>query len=321
MSLVNRTSFLFKIISIAIVGSILAAIAKVFLDNWEKIPFEQLTLNTPYLPAAVAISVVNAAGGALLWRYVLRLFGEDAPCFLLWRVNTYSQLVRYLPGKIWQPLGKMYWGKKLGISEKTILLTILIETVLLLGGAFLISLYSLRLYVPQAPVFLLAGLAIAPLVAFHPALLERFINTMGRRWLKERIALGFSYGHSMTLVLFSCLLWIGAGLQCFLLIRCFYIIPLSQFWDLTSLNAGSWLVGFVSVIAPSGLGVKEGVFVIGFRQFVPVPFAIACAVLFRLFAVTIELTLTALFFVFDKGAWANFIELGRSTPNDTGAEE
>ena len=103
------------------------------------------------------------------------------------------------------------------------------------------------------------------------------------------------------------------GFQLFLLVNAFYRLHISNYLYLASLNALSWLAGFLSIITPSGLGVKEGIFILGFRLAVPVSFAIIVAVLIRLYTIIVDLLITAVFFIFDRGAWQNLIDFRKTS--------
>lgn len=317
MSLINRKSIAFKIISATIMIVLSVILTKFFLKYWKDIPFEELTFNYWYLSLAFLFSIINPAISAVLWQYILRLLNEKPRFIDCWRINTYSQIARYLPGKVWQYMGKIYWGKKLGMSEKRIILSTLLETIFLMGGAFVISLFSIKLfidsgYIHKGFLIFILLMTIFTVIALHPRFLEIIINTFGKKWIKNPITLKFSFLHVIIILLFYILQWLTLGLQFYFFIYSFYELTFNHFIFFCSINAASWLIGFLSIIAPSGMVVREGVFVFGFKMLVPVSFAIMCAIFLRLFGIVTEVLITAIFFILDKGAWKNFFDLKKN---------
>lgn len=314
MPIVNRSSPIFKIVSLSVVVILAVVIGKIFIDNWTKIPFEDLTFDYRLLFFAFLLSIVNSIFPTWLWEKILHLLDEKPRFMDLWRISMYSQMARYIPGKIWQYMGKIYWGQKVGLPKKKILISTLLETIFLLCGAFILSMFSLKIFLSGKSIVILFILIFLVLIALHPKLIEKCINIIGKKWLSQPVTIQFSYWNILTLVTLYSVLWVMIGFQLYLFVLSFYKIPLTQFIYFSSINAASWLIGFVSIIAPSGLVVKEGVFIFGFKYIVPVSFAIFCAILIRFFHLITELLITSIFFIFDKGAWKNFFEFKKSLP-------
>lgn len=314
MPIINRSSPIFKIASLSVVVILAVIISKIFIDNWDKIPFEKLTFDYRLLFIAFMLSIINSVIPTWLWAKIFQLLDEKPQFMDLWRISMYSQMARYLPGKIWQYMGKVYWGQKIGLSKKKILISTLLETVFLLCGSFIISLFSLKIFLPGKNIFILFIAILLVIITLHPKFIEKGINIIGKKWLSQPVILQFSYWNILLLVTFYSVLWIMIGFQLFLFVLSFYKIPFTQFIYFSSINAASWLIGFVSIIAPSGLIVKEGVFIFGFKYLVPVSFAIFCAILIRFFHIITEVLITSVFFIFDKGAWKNFFEFKKSSP-------
>ena len=325
MAIIDRTSKKFKIISFSVIVIILAVIIKVFIDNWHKIHFNELAFNFPLFVSALLLSVFISLFSALLWRYTLIILGDKIDWKDAWRITVYSQIVRYIPGKVWQYMGKIYFGKKIGLSNKKIILSTLIETICLLSGSFLASLFCLQLFISKGYVsvlyIILLLLAITiTIFMLNPRIIEKVINRFGKKWITNPISLNFSYVQILFLVFLYFFLWMLLGFQLHLLVNSFYGISFSHWIYLASFNAFSWLIGFLSIITPSGLGVKEGIFILGFKTIVPVSFAIIVAILIRLYTIVADLLITVIFFVFDRGAWQNLIEF-RKTPTILKADE
>jgi len=314
MPLINRSSTVFKLISFSIIILLAIIIGKIFVDNWNKIPFDEIKLNYGYLICSILFCLITATFPAWLWKNIFHLLDEKPRFIDLWRINTYSQIARYLPGKIWHYMGKIYWGQKLGLSRKKIVVSTFFETILSICSAFLVSLYSLHVFLPKGSIYIVCIGIIAMLVSLHPRLLEKTINFIGKKWLSQPIVINFRYRNILLLLLLYVILSLLVSFQFFIFLLSFYQISFSHYIYFASINAASWLVGFLSFIAPSGLVVKEGVFVFGFKLIVPVSLAIMCAILMRIYIIVTEVLFSAIFFAFDKSAWQNLIELRKSSP-------
>jgi len=316
---INRSSKKFKLISLVFMGIISCVIIKVFIDNWHKVPINELEFNLLIFSVSFVLSGFISGFSAWLWRYILVILGENISFMNAWRITVYSQIFRYLPGKLWQYMGKVYWGNKIGLSNKNILLSTFLETIFLMGGSFIASLFSLPLFIQKG--YLAKGyvLIILPLIAvpfvliLNPRVLNKIFSLVGNKFLTKAMVITFPCRKIVLLILLYLFLWMLLGFQLFLLVLSLYKIPFSQYLYLSSFNALSWLVGFLSILAPSGIGVKEGVFILGFKIVVPVSFAIICAIVIRFYTIITDVVITVVFFIFDKGAWKNLIEFRKTS--------
>jgi hypothetical protein len=187
-----------------------------------------------------------------------------------------------------------------------------------MSGSFAASLFCLPLFLKKEFIslqylILVSLLIILLLIMLNPRIIEKTINSFGKKWIRNPVALQFSYLHIILLVILYTIQWMVLGFQLFLLVNAFYQLDISNYLYLASLNALSWLVGFLSIITPSGLGVKEGIFILGFRLAVPVSFAIIVAALIRFYTIIVDLLITAIFFIFDRGAWQNLIDFRKTS--------
>jgi uncharacterized membrane protein YbhN (UPF0104 family) len=177
------------------------------------------------------------------------------------------------------------------------------EMLLMLTGALFVSLYYLNVLLPPKIWFAPYILMVVLLLFMHPRLIEKFINIFARRWwLKRELQINLRYSQVLMLTIFYSVLWIILGIENFLLIRSFYALEFRYLFYLISINAGSWVIGYLVVIAPGGIGVKEGVFTVAFQQIVPGSIAAISAIASRIFQIIAEIIITGIFVFFDKGA-------------------
>jgi len=82
--------------------------------------------------------------------------------------------------------------------------------------------------------------------------------------------------------------WVGYGVSLWLLARGLTAVPLPLSLAIGAF-AASYLMGFLALIAPAGLGVREGVFILMLDRTMGTPAAVALAVASRLLLTLTEL--------------------------------
>jgi glycosyltransferase 2 family protein len=83
------------------------------------------------------------------------------------------------------------------------------------------------------------------------------------------------------------------GLAYYLLIRSIHPLPASRLINVIGIYNGAWAAGFLSFIAPGGLGVREGVMTILLKPYLPVAMAIIVAAVSRLWITLFEVAMAA----------------------------
>lgn len=91
-------------------------------------------------------------------------------------------------------------------------------------------------------------------------------------------------------------LWVFLGTAFFLFIKSFYPVVPSQLLVATGTYAVAWSIGFLSVITPSGLGVREGILSLLLTSVLPPATATLVALLSRLWTLSAELIVTGMAF-------------------------
>jgi uncharacterized membrane protein YbhN (UPF0104 family) len=86
------------------------------------------------------------------------------------------------------------------------------------------------------------------------------------------------------------------------LIRSFYPLEIKNLFLLSSINAGSWVIGYLAFFVPGGLGVKDGAYALAFQKIVPTPIATMSAVISRIFQIILEILFSLVFVIFDREA-------------------
>jgi hypothetical protein len=218
---------------------------------------------------AATITVVLALGLAVLacsfasWRAVLSGLGSVVPVLPAARIFFVGQLGKYLPGSLWPLIAQMEFGRAIGLPRTRVVVASLvaIATSVLVGAA--VGLCCLPFV--EVPVGLRAVsplLAVVPLAALHPALLNRVVG-LGLRVARRPPLADPLPGRAIAIAAAaSACAWAFGGLASWVLAtrlgaHGFWIFPLC-----VAAYALAVTAGLLVVPVPAGAGVREGVFVL-----------------------------------------------------------
>ncbi|MES9861091.1 MAG: hypothetical protein ABW157_09110 [Candidatus Thiodiazotropha sp. LLP2] len=242
----------------------------------------------------ISIALICLLFGKLLLAYVMQLsltrhstFISNIRCF---QIYNHSQLGKYIPGSIWQFIGRISLYKEAGISNVIIRDSILLETFWVLASSALIGLGFTLIFSQVALSDLISFLPnypysyiIAALILLYAAL---SITPWGRRFNSYLIKLRFTPLSAVT----SAVIWIFLGISFWITLIPFstdYIQP----GYIIGLFALSYAIGFVVPFAPAGLGIREAVLVIGLLHILDKETSIVLASLNRILYISIEIFL------------------------------
>lgn len=203
-------------------------------------------------------------------------------CF---QVYNYTQLAKYIPGSIWQFVGKAGFYSQHGMQAGQVRDALVLETVSEPFGACV-----------TAGIFLLGT---------RPAGLSLFFQAAQKYWLPALAGLALLFGWglwrlqgrlwSWKLLRFLFLMlgiqlgiWLSLGLSFDSLLAGFNAGHPGQS---IGLFAAAYVVGFLVPVAPAGLGVRESMLVLGLQPLLPAETAWAVAGMHRVLFVLTEIAL------------------------------
>jgi len=226
----------------------------------------------------------------------------------------YSQLGKYLPGKVWLLLGRFYLYDSKGKSKKAISIALYFETILVIlsGGliflAALVFFKEIRSSYDGNQFWWVILLFIIALVSLHPRVLLKILNWVLVQFKKEPISLSISY-FDILWILFVCIVsWLVGGIGFYLFIDAVYPVAPQYILFLTGAMAISSTLGLIAIFAPSGLGVREGALVYLLLLMMPPPVAVIISILTRIWMTLIEIGLIGM--VYLLGRFQKISEIG-----------
>lgn len=281
-------------------------VARTFIDRWEEFRTYPLDLQVNPGLLVLAALVVWSGYAALIagWRGVLRGWNETLAPWQAGRIWALSSLGKYLPGKIWAVAGMVVMAQRAGVRPVAAAGSALVMQLLAMGtGAAVAALTGvlalatdgwLRLGLIAVLVASVAG----TLVLLQTGWLNRILARLpgGVDQVATPTPLSILGG-----VAANVLAWGAYGVAVWLLARA--LIPEVSFPLLTTIGAfaASYIVGFLVLLVPGGLGVREGVFVLMLQGVVGLAPATAIALASRLLFTLTEVGVAVLFLLFPKG--------------------
>ncbi len=279
-----------------LLGPLLVVLVAIFLARTLAEGFgEAREYDWSFDPALLALSValvlmyyVQQWGG---WRLVMRGFADPLSARESAAIWFASILGRYVPGNVAMVAGRIGLCRRRGIPATATFASMVYENALILLSALLVAAASVPFWPPfpyKGYAVLLAAFAPIGLALLHPAVFGRLANAALRRLKREPLRATLPFGRVLLLLLYYAGGWILLGISFAALAASVAPLAPAHLPLLAGGYAFAWEVGFLSLITPSGLGVKEGVLFLVLRLAFPAPVAAALVVLSRLWQTLAE---------------------------------
>ncbi|BDZ51528.1 membrane protein [Frondihabitans sucicola] len=210
---------------------------------------------------AVVFTLVALISNMLSWKSVMAALGSPVRLPAAVSIFFVGQLGKYIPGGVWSIASQAELGRAYGIARSpsalaaitSMLIGMVTSAVVGVVGLLLSSSDGLRTY------WWLFIFALVGLVLLTPPVLGRLVH-LALRLLRRPDDLGrLTWTGTISAFCWSALMWVAYGAQATLLLRAFGAHGAGLFALAMGSYAIAWLVGFLVIIAPAGLGAREGV--------------------------------------------------------------
>jgi len=286
--------------------AIFVFLGKMVWNNWDQVKDIPFALQPLPLVLSTLIFIFSYFIQIWAWYVItLRLRVALSPSDTL-QSWFYSQLGKYLPGKVWLLLGRFYFYESKGKLRKTVSVALYLEMATMTMAASVVFLgtlifhgeiwrhYSWRQSGWLVPLFLLG------FISLHPRVLQRILNWLLIRLKRERVSLSISYANILWILLVCIVCWIVGGIGFYFFVDSVYPVASRYFLFLTGALAISSTLGLIAIFAPAGLGVREGALVYLLSFIMPGPVAVVISVLTRIWMTFIEIGLIRVVYLLSK---------------------
>jgi uncharacterized membrane protein YbhN (UPF0104 family) len=284
-------------LSVLLVALFIGFFYKEFKANWESVRTFKLIITWPYFFLGLLTMILNYVCTTLSWHIGINGLDNRKKLTLAQSISlvNISQLGKYIPGKLWSYMVQIYWLSSKGFPKATILYLNVITTVLpilvslVLGGLLLIMLPNWS-HLKSEILFFVVCLLIVNVILLNQNFLKFFIDIFSRITRKK---VSFCQISSCRIIFMQLIYVIGAFL--WTLAGC--LIALGIGFEMDSLRiifvSSSMLlgdvIGFLVLIAPGGLGVREGTMYMILKGTGVIYFALIFPIVIRLLSIVTDL--------------------------------
>jgi glycosyltransferase 2 family protein len=252
---------------------------------------------------AAPIYLVNG----LSWHLIVRSIGGKVSFWENFKIWMYSNLGRFIPGGVWQyPMRVVLLAEK---KENKALATtaVVLEALFNLIVGAIISIGSLLFFnfkIQQNILLLILGLLICflgILFIFSSKKLSTICLSIIAKLLNKEIkAVIIDIKFIPIILLTFTLQFILGGALLFFLTNGFVSLNLLRMFEFIGIYASSWLIGYVTIFAPGGLGIQEVSIATLLSSFVPIGLASIIAIMLRILIYISEISNLFILFIFSK---------------------
>lgn len=233
---------------------------------------------------------------------ILRALDSPLPIVIVWRAFFLANIAKYLPGSIWALPGRAFLYQRAGVSTGRSVVAVFWEVLIMIFSAGTLAIFASRLVADTIPetVFILlvilfvlcfvVGLTILYSSRFKSAISRLPVPKIINRLMENR-ALWLSPRHIIQVTLYDWLAWVLIGVSFAGMVYAISPNFEARLWlELPALYAGAWLVGFLVIIAPGGIGVRDFLLTVGLSVFLDDPLPAVIAIVARIAWTLAEVT-------------------------------
>lgn len=300
-----------KILSFILITVIFTVLAQNIVHNWSVIKSFPWRFSGPDFILLLLFLLPFYLINGNSWFLILRALGNKIDYFASIRIWLLSNASRFIPGVVWQYGGRIYLSSKVGIPASKTLIALLTESIFVMtvGLIIVLATFNFEHYAGGIKIFkttiLILPLLIAAISLFNnQKMMTKIIAIFQQITGKEGEIKSFKLSTYWILILLLnyLLQFIFAGSVLFFLAKQAINLDWNLYAIFIGIYAASWLLGYITIIAPAGLGVQEisiatmlsFYFTETSSAYIPFPIASMIAILFRVLLLIIE-AITILF--------------------------
>jgi glycosyltransferase 2 family protein len=232
---------------------------------------------------------------------ILRSLGSQPDLTMTIRAYVLSLFPKYVPGKFLAHGLRAQLSTKAGISISVALKSLLLEAIFALGSAAAVSIPGAIYYYPTTLRYVPTWVVIAAVIGFIALVaIRRFEFTSKAPF--SLLTENRNFTGYLKIFLLYILVWLVCGVAHWCLANALNFYGLRVLPQLIVAAAASWALGFVSFIAPAGLGVREAVLYFFVYNWMEQGDVILFVTLSRLLMFGVEVFLTLVYVLYLRSA-------------------
>lgn len=285
---VNRWRWLGWVVSLIALAFVVRWLLNVDRTVWHNL----IHLQWAWLVFSLAMFLLWFLARYWIWEFIIQRHGYGRGRGQNLRMWTTSELLRYIPGNVWSFAGRYRGARQGGVERGSTIQALALEAAGLLSGAAIVSLLTMSsAWRWTAPIIFLVIVAVGPqLIRWVLVKFKQQVETISR--LESILIVG---GYIVV--------WFIFGLAHVGLFRSMHsTIGDTSFWVAIMVSVFSWFIGYVTLITPMGLGVREATFAntLAANSTLPIATAGLVALISRVWMVVSELIFLGIVMIFSR---------------------
>lgn len=236
---------------------LLAGLALALRSRWAEVRDELATLGAAELWLSMGVALLGVGASSGIWHQMLTGLGEPLPLRVSLRIFFVGQIGKYLPGAVWPAVTQAALAREHGVAPRATVsaVTLFLWVHLITGTAVAVLILAVSGRLP-----LVTLLTVPVLVALlTPRLLGWSLQTLFRLARRRPLRQLPDATHLLGACAWALAMWVCYGVHLHLLTAAVDdpvgVIPGAGVF------AAGWVVGFVLLIAPAGVGPREAAIV------------------------------------------------------------
>lgn len=286
-------------LNLLVVLLIAGFLIRTLVTGWEQIRDFDWRVNVLRIGITLIILLLYFAGQAVIWSWSVRRLGTRISYRIGLEIYITSQLAKYIPGGIWSFANVALSARQAGLSSSITLFMFVVNMVLIVWAAGLCALPVIPTLLPgfPIPIGLLFIAALVVSLVWGPFGLRWALRLLVRwRNLPDDVNITqlASYRRVTFLLTTALLLHVLNCLSFYFFLSAMTEIPRGDEVFVASAWSAAWFMGFIILIVPSGLGVREVSLTVLLGAIMSPPVATAISLGHRVLLTAVDLLLLLL---------------------------
>jgi hypothetical protein len=259
---------LLRVVQVTVAAVVIALVVRKIITEWGAVELALAEARPNWLALGASGVVVLATYAVLIeaWRVLLRGWEHEIPFLDAARIWTISNLGKYLPGKVWSITALAVMSREYGVTATegatasvlvTLINTIVGFAVAIVAGAPLLEL---------SPVVVIVIAVMIVAVLASPSVLPRLGLLAGKLFKREIVLRRMAHRVLLTAAALTCVAWLMYGVAFWLFTRGVLGHAPGALRNYVAVFAGSYLIGFIAIFAPAGVGFREGAMAVALQR-------------------------------------------------------
>jgi len=287
-------SSLTRFLKLIFILLILFFLARYIILNIDKVYELADKFNFIYFFLSAVLIFFYMTLNALLWNYLLNSFNviPGIPK-VLWTFFL-AMFGKYIPGKIWVAAMRVHNLQDSENSKKRILGSIALDHIYLFSSGlffFLVTWSTNRGPIGQIvkTPFIFGAFFLSAVIIIRPNIIIGLFNTILKATGRDTVDISISTYDSLRFFFMYLSTWVFCSIGVWLVV--YSVVPASPGLILKtgSAFAASYLIGLIILIAPGGIGVREGIFAFLLNTYFPDYVSVLLAFAVRLAFIAAEI--------------------------------